>query len=434
MIGKGTLLGSVATVLIVVAVSGCSDLLSVSDPQRYTDSDLNSALPAVANGVEGAMHADMDTYVIYQALLADEYQHTGTWSNYDETDHGRITYGPSNPMRFTHDNWLIAQRFATEAEERFKTELGEAEAASSELTAQVRLAGAFADLYMGMAFCEGVGEAEGSVVTDMQLLEQAKQKFADAMQTAQSAGRTDYVMAARAGRAQANLALDRISEAATDAAAVPDGFAYEAVFNQNATNSVVTLTTKTFNEAAGLMHPWWDAIDMSDDPGFMRDPWTGAFDKRIPVYFDGEVATDNATPHYSQWKYHALTANIPMVHSDGMRLIEAEAMAASGDYAGATAILNKLREAVDLAPLDVATDGPTMLQYLMTERFAELFMEGHRAADLYRWGLTADVFGNINDPDRPASGRPTKFPMSYNEALYNTNVEDDLNIRCLPVS
>ena len=434
MNGKGMLPGSVATVLVVVAVSGCGDLLSVSDPQRYTDSDLNSALPAVANGVEGAMHADMDIYVIYQALLADEYQHTGTWTNYDETDHGRITFGPNNPMRFTHDNWLIAQRFATEAEERFKAELGEAEAASSELTAQVRLAGAFADLYMGMAFCEGVGEADGPVLSDTQLLQQAAQKFTDAMQTAQSAGRTDYVTAARAGRAQANLVLDRISEAATDAAAIPDGFVYEAVFNQNATNAVVNLTTKNFNEAAGLMHSWWDAIELSDDPGFMRDPWTGEFDERMPVYFDGEVATDNATPHYSQWKYHALTANIPMVHSDGMRLIEAEAMAANGDLASATAVLNELREAVDLAPLDVAADAPTMLRYLMTERFAELFMEGHRAVDLYRWDLTEAVFGEIDDPDRPAADRPTKFPMSYNEALYNANVEDDLNIRCLPTS
>ena len=433
MIGKGTLLGSVATIL-VVAVSGCGDLLSVSDPQRYTDSDLDSALPAVANGVEGAVHAPMDNYVIYQALLADEYQHTGTWTNYDETDHGRITYGATNPMSGVHDAWLIAQRFATEAEERFKTELGEAEAASSELTAQVRLAGAFADLYMGMTFCEGVGEAEGTVVTDMQLFQQATQKFTDAIQTAQSAGRTDYVMAAQAGRAQANLALDRISEAATDAAAIPDGFVYEAVFNQNATNAVVNLTTKTFNEAAGLMHPWWDAIELSNDPGFMRDPWTGEFDKRIPVYFDGEVATDNATPHYSQWKYNALTANIPMVHSDGMRLIQAEAMAATGDLAGATAVLNQLREAVDLAPFETAADVQTMLRYLMTERFAELFMEGHRAVDLYRWGLTATVFGEIDDPDRPATGRPTKFPMSYNEALYNANVEDDLSIRCLPVS
>ena len=70
---------------------------------------------------------------------------------------------------------------------------------------------------------------------------------------------------------------------------------YYAVFNVQSTNSVVQLTTKNNNEAAGLMYKWWPLIDKSDDPGFMRDPLSNMPDKRIPVYFDGEIATDNET-------------------------------------------------------------------------------------------------------------------------------------------
>ncbi|NNF29197.1 MAG: hypothetical protein HKN73_18370, partial [Gemmatimonadetes bacterium] len=77
--------GAASAALSILALSACGDLLDVSDPQQYTSTDLDQALPAVANGVEGSMHQVVDSYVIYQALLGDEYQHTGTWSGYDET-------------------------------------------------------------------------------------------------------------------------------------------------------------------------------------------------------------------------------------------------------------------------------------------------------------------------------------------------------------
>ncbi len=435
---KGMKKGWMAILIPILALAGCDDLLTVSDPQRYTSEDLNSALPAVANGVEGKVHEVVDSYVVYQALLGDEYQHTGTWSGYDETDHGWFQYGTS-PMDGTHSAWLRAQWFAEDAERRFKDVMGEAEAASSELTAQVRMAGAFADLYMGMAFCESVDGSHGTdqlgqVIPDDQALQQAVRKFTDAMETAQAAGRQDYVTASRAGRAQAHLLLGDLAAAATDAASISDGFSYDAVFNQQNTNWMVVVTTKTYNEAAGLLHKWWDQIEKSDESGFMRDPWTGKFDKRIPVFFDGEVATDNETPHYSQWKYNNLTDNIPMVHSDAMRLIEAEAKAATGDYAGATAILNKLRGSVGLAPFDPPTDATAMRNYLLSERFAELFMEGQRAVDLHRFGLTREIFDALKDPERPGTGRPTKFSMTDTEALYNSNIDNDLTKRCLPKS
>lgn len=428
-------------VLAVVPLLGACDLLTVSDPQRYTSEDVDTALPAVANGAEGQIHGAMDSYVIYQALLADEYQHTGTWSGYDETDHGRFQYATS-PMDGIQDVWHRSQWYAMDAEDRFVRVLGESEAAASPLTAQVRLSGAFAALYLSMAFCESVADREGGSVdpetgdvrTDMEMANVAVQRFTDAMQTARAANRTDYETAATAGRAQAKLMMGDRAGAAADAATVPDGFSYNAIFNAQLNNAVVQLTTKNFNEAAGLMHQWWPLIEESDDPGYMRDPWTMEFDKRMPVYFDGEVATDNETPHYSQWKYNGITDPIPMVHSDGMRLIEAEAMLASGNIAGAMAIMNRLRAAVGLAPLDPTTDEDVASQYLLTERFAELFMEGHRAVDLHRFGLTRQVFDALNDDERPGSGRPTKFTLSDQEALYNDNIESQLTARCIPRS
>ena len=429
---KSTFKGVTALAVGVLALGAC-DILTVADPQRYTADDLDDALPAVANGVEGAVHEVLDGWVVYQALLADVYQHTGTWSSYDESDHGRIYYGNS-PMNGYQNAWLRAQWFAADAEERFKRVLGDGEAASSPLTAQVRLGGGLADLWQGMTFCEGVADPTGNSVSDMQLLAQAERKLTDAMATAQSAGRPEYGTAALAGRALARMLQDDWAGAAADAAAVPAGFSYDAIFNVQSTNAVVQLTTKENNEAAGLMYVWWDRITKSDEPGYMADPYSGMPDKRLPVYFDGEVATDNETPHYSQWKYIDDADDIPMLHSDGMRLIVAEAMARSGDFAGATAILNELRAVAELPPLDVPGDANTMGALILHERFAEHFMEGHRLTDLHRGGLMRDIFESLNDSERPGVGRPTKWPMTTTEPTYNPNINNDLLQRCLPTA
>jgi hypothetical protein len=136
-----------------------------------------------------------------------------------------------------------------------------------------------------------------------------------------------------------------------------------------------------------------------------------------------------------------------MVHSDGMRLIQAEVMMRNGDYAGATAMLNSLRAAVGLDPFDVPTDEDTMRDYLLSERFAEHFMEGMRMVDLYRFGLVRETFeeieqiaidkgGDLSDEvgQRPATGRPTKFTLTDDEATYNVNIVNDLLQRCFPRS
>ena len=79
--------GAMAVAVAVLALGACDELLTVQDPGRYTASDLDEALPAVANGVEGAVHEVFDSWVTDQALLGDVYQHTGTWAGYDDPDY-----------------------------------------------------------------------------------------------------------------------------------------------------------------------------------------------------------------------------------------------------------------------------------------------------------------------------------------------------------
>lgn len=419
-------------VAAVVGLAACGDILTVSDPQRYTSTDLDNALPAVANGVEGAVHEVMDSWVINQNLLSDVYQHTGTWSGYDEIDHGWFIYG-ANSMDGVMNSLLRARWFATSAEERFVEVLG-AEAASSPLTAQARLGGALTDMVIGMTWCEAPLVEDGPAVSDMDVLAQAVSKFTATITTANLAGEAHIATTAMAGRARAKLIMGDYAGAAADAAQVPDGFSYGAKFNNQSSNSIVQLTTATFNKAAGLQKKWWSLVDTdAAGPTHMRDPYTNEYDPRKPMYYvDGITSTDNITPHYSQWKFRVETDDIPMLHSDGMRLIQAEVLMRNNDYAGAMTIINQLRTNVGLTSIAVPTDATVMRDILLSEREAEMFMEGMRAVDLYRFGLTKEIFAAMNDTERPASGRPTKWPMSATEALYNTKIVDDLAQRCMP--
>ena len=50
-----------------------------------------------------------------------------------------------------------------------------------------------------------------------------------------------------------------------------------------------------------------------------------------------------------------------------------------------------------------------MEELILWERWAELFMEGHRLVDLHRKGIMQEVFDALEDPERPGAGRPSKW-------------------------
>lgn len=423
----------VGVVFLLAAAGACDGLLEVSDPQRYTSEDLDNALEAVAAGVEGDLYIAMDQVVIYQGLLGDELQHTGTWAGYDDIDHGRFIYSNHN-AEGEYRQLLRARWFAGDAQERFNRVLGEAEAANSPLTVQVQTTEAAADMLLGMMFCEAPAEASGPAVPSSEILQQAEAGFTRALQSAERAGTPEWALVNHAGRARVRLYLGDYDGAAADAAMIPDGWSKVAEFSLNSgrqNNSVVSLITANNNRAASVREKWWPDYDHATRS--LLDPWTDEPDPRKAVYYDGSLGVDGVTPHYSQWKYRDLGADIPFLHSDEMRLIEAEVAWRGGNLDETQDILNALRDAVGLSPLPASSDAEVVKQYLLNERLAELWMEGHRVVDLRRLGELQNVFAALGDPERPAS-RPAMFPMDDAEARDNPNIDDDSTQRCLPMT
>lgn len=420
----------------LIAFFACDDsILEVQDPARYTSPDLDGALDAVANGVEGDLYATHDSYVTYSALASDEMQHSGTWASWDDADHGRFKYS-STPTNGIMNGYLRVRWFADATKERIERVLG-SDAGKSPMVAQVQATKAWALLIMGEGFCEGVTEENGPVKSDTEMLTQAVAELTTAMATASAAGATDYYNWALAGRARANLWLGNLTEALADAKAVPDGFVHYAQYSANSSrqqNWMVFVSTYGFNNAGSVREKWWPHVDT--DAEKLIDPYSGQLDPRVEIHYNpGDIGVDGKTKFYSQWKYKDGEADIPMTHKDEMRLIEAEVAYQEGDYATAQSIMNSLRAAVGLDPLPTTTDQATVMEYLLHETFAELFVEGRRFGYLHRLGKVADIFRPLNDAEntRPLP-RPTQFPMSSTEATYNENVQDAISARCLPMS
>ncbi len=422
-----------AAALLVVsaaAVAAC-DPFSTQDPSRFTDEALDSALQAVANGVEGQFQLSMDDYITADALLSDVFRHTGTWTDYEDGFLGRYRYGNSagnGKPDGVFNNWLRARYASLDAQKRF-TRLGVPD--NDPKMVQVKTVEGIIDLYLGQSWCEAPADSGGPAVPDAQMLQLAITKLTETRNLAQSAGLTRWVDYTTAGLARANLLAGNYAAAATEAQKLPTTFQENAKFSTNSgaqNNSMVNLNTVGFNKAAGMRNHWWPMVDTVNSK--LRDPTSGQLDNRVEIRHPARsLGVDGTTQHYSQWKYKTLGDDIPITHGREMRLIEAEVFWRNNQLDSAMARMNALRArtGVALPALPATTSSTTVRDYLLAERFAEMFMEGHRMSDLYRFNVVATTTGL-------SAGRLMRFPLSQFEAIWNENIEDVSSQRCQPIS
>jgi len=420
-------LRTVVGVVSLLALS-CRDALKVEDPQTFSDEDLNdpAILTAVANGVEGAFQQVFDDVLVYTELLSDEIEETSTWLPWSDMSNGRIRGDWPTAGDFSGaQNGLLRARFAAQnAAARFTRVLG-ADAAKSKLMAQVKTIDAWTDLINGMAFCEAPLIAGGPRAPDTELYKQAVTKFKDALDVATAVNDAAWIDFARAGRARANLLAGNYDEALADAQLVSSGFLKQALYS---TTSQTSFPGNQFhqnrNRSGGLRRILWPMVDttnnnLSPTPAqFVKDPWTLQGDPRMAVLHPrGRLGVNNSTPHYSIEKYKDYTSPITISSKREMNLIEAEVYWRKNDFVNAIAALNRNRTTAPANLPAFSATGLTsqdVLDRLLSERMAELFVEGHRMTDLDRFNLVTQRLG---------TGRARKLPLSRDEILNNPNMK-----------
>jgi len=419
-------------VALVVFGAACGSALDVPNPQAFGDEALNNPiiLKNVANGAEGSFHQAFDDYIVYTELLSDEIESTSTWIDWEDVSEGRIRHDWPNQFSFsyTQDQILQARFAAQSATERIDKVLG-ADAQTSPLRAQTMLVDAMADLLLGTGYCESPLVADGPRSPDTEVFAQAVTKFTAGLEAAQAiAGDADaqrkWTNVAHAGRARANLMAGNYDAAKADAQAVDPTFEYDALYSEAGGYSTTSNPGEQFhqnrNRSGGLRRLYHSRVHVIDSlttgEAYLRD-WfdPSKDDHRMAVtrLADKPLGVNNRFNYYGITKYADRTAPIRMLSKIESNLIEAEVAMRAGDYATEANILNvmRARPGVALPPIPVPGDAGAAQNALVNERMAELWVEGSRMQDLYRFNLVTQILG---------PSRATKLPLSTTEILNNS--------------
>jgi hypothetical protein len=376
--------GALWPLIALLALAGCSDLLSVEAPSRIPAKELDSPAKAALrlNGVVANFECALGSFAVMSGLiggeLSDITQTAARWS-YERravspndaiyATNGCASLGLYTPLSTTR--WQAEDVLA--ALERWS------DAEVPERTAKIATAAAYAGyshVLLGEAFCTGVLlDAElvpGGEVPRTALLERAVEKFTRAVEAARAAQNDDLLNMALVGRARAYLDLGKKGEAAADARLVPPGFVKVATASK--------IDSRRYNRVYSQNNDVW-AVTVGS--AYLDYRHMGVADPRISLTNTGKESSDGyKTPIFVQNKYAGLDASIPIATGREAQLILAEAV--GGEEA--VGIINALHARVGLPPFS-SSDAAEIQAHLLEERRSELFLEGHHLGDVIRHDL-----------------------------------------------
>jgi hypothetical protein len=413
--------------LLVAALAlstGCG-LLDTNQPNIVEPGDVESEAGAEARRV-GAI-ADFsfaqdgdgtqfeDGHILLSGLMSDEFVLSTTPPTEQEIDQRRVFVNNSTLYDLFHN--LHRARAAAEAAAVALRELRAEPDADSGIGEMLSLAG-LTYVFFGESFCSGVPFSRldendevvyGEAQTTDQMFQTAVARFDAALAEPGTVEEESQEIAnlAAVGKGRALLNRGLFAEAAAAVASVPTDFQY---VTEHA-DSPLRLQNAIYSYSVGWL---WSVSDLEGDVGL---PYRTAEDPRVPFFDEESSGLDNTTPQFTLLKYPDASASVVVADGIEARLIEAEALLQVPDLGGMTTILNDLRAAQGLDPLDQPGTQAEGVDLLFAERAFWMFATGHRLGDMRRLIRQYSQFGKSED---------TVFPSgSY---IKGGNYGDDVNL------
>jgi len=135
-------------------------------------------------------------------------------------------------------------------------------------------------------------------------------------------------------------------------------------------------------------------------------------DARLSKVFRRDPAASNygVSSNYAVSVYASNTSPVAIIRNEELLLLRAEARIKTGDFAGALADLNRVRQAAGVADYSSIADEADGINKLLYERRYSLFCEGHRWIDMRR-------FNRLNELPLERSGDQVvvNFPKPLSE-------------------
>lgn len=362
----------------IVALGSCD--FEVTNPGPVQDEFLNDPLahPALVAGMGRAVAQGLNWIGYTGAAITREVHPAGSTGSFGITnDWAGGFFRPTDRALNVHWEEGSRAQWVTEA----GVDRIQAEPESQHLLPQAQLWAGYANRLMGENYCEAVIDG-GAIQPRSTYFERAEQYFSAAAQ----GGSGDVRTAALAGRASVRVHLGKWAEAAADAAEVPTGFEYRvryfSVGEDAQRNRIAWAAQGTPYKA----HTVWNTVN--EGYGLSDDNPNG--DPRVPYsYTAGEVGDAaiqccGQVPFKRQRKFANDAASVRLSSGREARLIEAEAQLVAGNLAPAMDVINAVRANAGVDPVAAGSiaEGWTRL---MRERGIELWLEGRRLGDRYRW-------------------------------------------------
>ena len=376
------------TLALAIGVGACDSILEVTDPDIVTPEALANeaglatlragALGDMAVALDGAAsgHGATAGLTVMSALMADEYDYSGTFPTRREGD-TRLVQNTNGTMNNIYSNLHRARAAASTA-----TELGLEFGAGGEILSELQSIVGFAYTIFAETFCAGVpfstarGSGElvfGEPLTTEEMFQTAGTWFDQAVS---SGGSSDIASLAKVGKARALLGLGQVSAAASAVAGVPTDFVYNIEHSTNSRrqeNGIYVMTTVRRQ------------YSVAENKGINGINYRSADDPRIQWDGGTDLGQDDRTLYFNQLKFTSSNAFVPLASGIEARLIEAEAAADAGQNPAVASIHDALRATVGLDPVDLTGMSSDQLRaYSFRERAFWLFSTGHRQGDLRR--------------------------------------------------
>jgi hypothetical protein len=410
-----------AALALSLAACDTDKILEVHDPEFPTDESLQepTALPLLVRGAMGEFWRayggnglDNLGYVPAVGLFTDEFLTSDTFNDRNALDQ-RNQQPPSlgNPSDLAFERLQKARRAtrdaaAAVAEVRGPNDPDVATLLALEAYSYVALAEGYCGSVPISNVVGGVFE-NGVPLTTTQLLDSAVVIFDRSL----AASPSDV---ARIGKGRALLDQGKFAEAA-------------AAVNGVATNSefLMEYSENTFQNSVWNLNSGNGRFTVSDSEGGGLN-FRSADDPRVPVFFEGSVGFDKATPLYEQAKYPSRDSDIPLANGVEARLIEAEAALQANNTGSFISILNALRSTVPgLAPLSDPGSPTARQDLLFRERAFWMYATGHRLGDLRR---LVSQYGRAVDDVYPSGAYPGLAGNEYgNTVVFPVPFDEEQN-------
>ena len=388
----------------LAACSALDDLLSVDAPSTVDAADLENPAAAglLAASVANEFRCSLTYYATASALTGNEWRdasNNSVLNIWDQRVHDTSGYGsryasadcgsnePAIYQPLSRTRWLADQTLELLA----GWDVSEVPD-KAELEAEVAMYAGYSYVLFGESMCS-VAFDEGPEQTTTDAFNLAIERFDQAI-AAGAAG--DVLDAARVGKARAQLDLGQAAAAATTASAVSAGFSLQLSYS---------------NAEAVTRNKQWE-FNLDDENVTVAEPYRnvmygGVPDPRISVTDRGTTNPQTGLAIWISDKYPEASTSIELASWEEAQLIIAEAEVEAGNYSTAAGIIDALHAPHGLPDYSGGLNATELMDQIVYERAAEMFLEGHHLQDLKRLGI----------PLYPPTGTDDGFGGAYGDEI-----------------